>query len=171
MEVLIAQLRTGRLDMVLGGASERDNSPKDLVQHHLMNEVLRLVVSPTHPQALQQPLAWADLMAYPWVLPPRTERVRQSLDLALQRMGVKAPSNQIETVATGLVPGLLSEIQAVACVTGQLARTFESSGLASTLELEINDVLLKLSTFTVAGRVPTPAMDLLKKCVSLAVAD
>ncbi|MGH8785521.1 MAG: LysR substrate-binding domain-containing protein [Cupriavidus necator] len=169
MDVLMGQLRTGRLDIVLGALSERA-AAGDIEQRHLYEEVLRVVVHPRHPLAQCTPLGWSNLAAYPWVVPPRTARLRQSLDVALRRMKADVPANHVESVSTGLVLGLLEAMQAVAIVTGRLARAYEARGLAHILPLEIPGVLLPVSTFTLAGKAPSAAVELFQHCSELAAA-
>ncbi|MGO4327175.1 LysR substrate-binding domain-containing protein [Cupriavidus sp. 2TAF22] len=169
MDILMGQLRTGRLDVVLGALSERA-TPQDVGQHHLYEEVMRVVVGPGHPLATRADVGWRDLADFPWVLPPRTARLRQSLDAALRRMKVESPPHHVESVSAGLVLGLLEEIQAVAVVTGRLARTYEERGLARILPLEIPGVLLSISTFTLLGQAPSPAIEAFQHCAELAVA-
>ncbi|SDD52405.1 DNA-binding transcriptional regulator, LysR family [Cupriavidus sp. YR651] len=169
MDILVGQLRTGRLDVVLGALSERA-TPQDVEQRHLYEEILRVVVGRQHVLAARAQVAWADLKDFPWVLPPRTARLRQSLEVALRRMKVECPPHHVETVSAGLVLGLLEEMQAVAVVTGRLARTYEAHGLAHILPLDIPGVLLPISTFTLSGRATTPAVDVFQHCAELAVA-
>ncbi|WP_367394886.1 LysR substrate-binding domain-containing protein [Cupriavidus sp. Agwp_2] len=169
MDVLMGQLRTGRLDIVLGALSERATAG-DIEQRHLYEEVMRVAVHPEHPLAACATVDWPDLVAYPWVVPPRTARLRQSLDASLRRMKVEVPANHVESVSAGLVLGLLEAMQAVAMMTGRLARTYEARGLAHVLPLEIPGVLLPVSTFTLAGKAPSPAIELFQHCAELAAA-
>jgi DNA-binding transcriptional LysR family regulator len=169
MDVLTGQLRTGRLDIVLGALTDRA-SADDIDQRHLYDEVMRVIVSRRHPYAARRNVQWSDLLAFPWVLPPRTARIRQSLELAFRRMKVESPASHIESVSAGLVLGLLEELQAVAVVTGRLARTYEERELARILPLEIPGVLLPVSTFTLAGKAPSPAIDVFRHCAEQAVA-
>ncbi|WP_373376299.1 LysR substrate-binding domain-containing protein [Cupriavidus nantongensis] len=169
MDVLMGQLRTGRLDIVLGALSERATAA-DIEQRHLYEEVLRVAVHPEHPLAARAKVGWPDLAPYPWVVPPRTARLRQSLDASLRRMKVEVPANHVESVSAGLVLGLLEAMQAVATMTGRLARTYEDRGLAHVLPLEIPGVLLPVSTFTLAGKAPSPAVELFQHCAEQAAA-
>lgn len=169
MDVLIGQLRTGRLDVVLGALAERSVAD-DIVQHHLYEEIMRVVVAPNHPCADRADVTWADLMAFPWVLPPRTARLRQSIEAAFRRMEIDMPTNHVDSVSAGLVIGLLGEIQAVAMVTSRLARVYEERGVARTLSLDLPGVLLPISTFTLADKTPTPAVEVFQQCAGLAVA-
>ncbi|MEC3767827.1 MULTISPECIES: LysR substrate-binding domain-containing protein [Cupriavidus] len=169
MDVLIGQLRTGRLDIVLGALSERATAG-DIEQRHLYEEVLRVAVHPEHPLAASATVDWPDLAPYPWVVPPRTARLRQSLDASLRRMKVEVPANHVESVSAGLVLGLLEAMQAVAMMTGRLARAYAALGLAHVLPLEIPGVLLPVSTFTLAGKAPSPAVELFQQCAEQASA-
>lgn len=169
MDVLMGQLRTGRLDVVLGALADRTLA-EDIEQRHLYDEVMRIIVSPNHPHATRRGVQWTDLARFPWVLPPRTARVRQSLEAAFRHMKVEMPANPVESVSTGLMLGLLDEMQAVAVVTGRLARSYEERGLARILPLEIPGVLLPVSTFTLAGKAPSPAIEVFQHCAELAVA-
>jgi DNA-binding transcriptional LysR family regulator len=169
MDVLMGQLRTGRLDIVLGALSERATAG-DIEQRHLYEEVLRVAVHPEHPLAACATVGWPDLAPYPWVVPPRTARLRQSLDASLRRMKIEVPANHVESVSAGLVLGLLEAMQAVAMMTGRLARAYEARGLAHVLPLEIPDVLLPVSTFTLAGKAPSPAVELFQQCAEQAAA-
>ena len=169
MDVLMGQLRTGRLDIVLGALADR-SAADDIAQRHLYDEVMRVIVSRHHPHAARRHVTWVDLAAFPWVLPPRTARLRQSLEAAFRRMKVAGPVSPVESVSAGLVLGLLDDMQAVAVVTGRLARHYEERGLARILPLEIPGVLLPVSIFTMAGKAPSPAIDVIQHCAEFAVA-
>jgi DNA-binding transcriptional LysR family regulator len=165
METLMAQLRTNRLDVVLGGFSAAHEA-SDIVSHHLCDEVMRVVVAPQHRLTRMAALSWPDLQAHVWVVPPRTARLRGMLESALARHGIELPAHCVESVATGFVLGALMELQAVAFVSSRLARVYARHGLVQTLPLDVPDVMLRLRVLEMQGRTPTRAVELFRQCAS-----
>ena len=77
---LLARLRLGELDLVLGRLSEAEEI-RDLQFEHLYHEPLIAVVRHDHPLLENgQTPDTAALMRYPWVVPPRGTTLREQLE-------------------------------------------------------------------------------------------
>ncbi|VCU68571.1 HTH-type transcriptional regulator GbpR [Pigmentiphaga humi] len=97
IEALLPDLYTRKLDLVVArlGASA---SAADLVRQILCEEPMCVCSAADHPLAGRRKLSWADLGAYPWVMPPQGSPVRIGLDMLFQQHGLR-PASRIESAS------------------------------------------------------------------------
>ncbi|WP_372624136.1 LysR family transcriptional regulator [Falsiroseomonas sp.] len=100
---LKARLRAGELDFVLAavGGSSPDAAP-ELVQKELLSDRYRVVASLAHPLRARTPIGMAELLDFPWILPPSGTYMVERLQLAFRARGLPAPEPAIETDSQAL---------------------------------------------------------------------
>ncbi|MGM0536825.1 MAG: pca operon transcription factor PcaQ [Pseudomonadota bacterium] len=98
---LLARLRRGELDLVVGRMTEA-REIRDLAFEHLYYERLVLVVRAGHPLAGIETLEPQRLGDYPWVLPPPRTTLRQQVDSFCVRHSLRLPGCQLETLSLPL---------------------------------------------------------------------
>ncbi|MCH4563930.1 pca operon transcription factor PcaQ [Halomonas sp. EGI 63088] len=101
---LLSRLRRGELDLVVGRMTEA-REIRDLAFEHLYYERLLLVVRAGHPLAGTRELHAAELVDYPWVLPPPQTTLRQQVDSFCVRHALTLPSRLLETLSLPLSCG------------------------------------------------------------------
>lgn len=94
-EHLVAALRIGETDFLLGPLRGSD-LPHDVVEEHLFDDPLGIIVRADHPLARRKRLATADLSRYPWIAPRKGAPLRSDFDSLFQLADVPAPQRPIE---------------------------------------------------------------------------
>lgn len=117
---LLPQLWEGKLDLVVGRLPTLSPS-SGFDEKVLLDEPLRLVVSPDHPLARRKRINWSDLADYPWVLPPLSAQIRVPVDIALTRHGIDLNRNYIETSSVHLTRDYLYLNQAIGAMANAAA--------------------------------------------------
>ena len=94
-EHLVAALRIGEPDFLI--APLRNSSlPRDVVEQHLFDDPLMIIVRADHPLAKRKRLSTADLSRYPWIAPRNGAPLRSDFDALFKLAGVPAPERPIE---------------------------------------------------------------------------
>lgn len=102
VDQLIADLLQGEIDCIVGAFApdELNNERLDRLQVELLAEDrLCVVASKTHPLARKKKIAWDQLAAQPWILPPRGSLLRRAIVAACLEAGVMAPQACIECLS------------------------------------------------------------------------
>lgn len=94
-EHLVASLRIGETDFLIGPLRSSD-LPHDVVQEHLFDDPLGIVVRADHPLAQRKPLTAADLLRYPWIAPRNGAPLRSDFETLFKLAGVPAPERPLE---------------------------------------------------------------------------
>ncbi|WP_019996153.1 LysR family transcriptional regulator [Aureimonas ureilytica] len=105
-DTLLDLLHAGRLDLVVTSRPADATNP-DLEYLPLMEEPLRIVASPSHPLAGVEALEIADLVPYPWVVPPRPDPDRLRLEALFAGAGLPRPRVSVETTSVVFLSGML----------------------------------------------------------------
>ncbi|AXS40298.1 pca operon transcription factor PcaQ [Breoghania sp. L-A4] len=95
---LLAQLRLGDLDVVVGRLVEPDQMT-GLAFEHIYSEPMTLVVRAGHPLSAAEPFDLAALSRFPASLPPEGTVIRKEVDRFLIANGIRLPSDQVETIS------------------------------------------------------------------------
>ncbi len=105
-DVLKAELRAGRLDLVVAAVPEGEEAP-DLEGRALLDDVYRVIADRNHPLQTATDSTIADLLDYPWILPnPQTYLVRR-LEVLMRAHGLTPPRPMIETDIIDIKLGLM----------------------------------------------------------------
>jgi LysR family pca operon transcriptional activator len=96
--VLLAALRVGELDLVVGRLASPEQMAT-LVFEHLYTEPVRFVVRPGHPLTRESGFALANILDYTVLMPSEDSIIRPLVDRLLIANGVGAIPDRIETVS------------------------------------------------------------------------
>jgi LysR family transcriptional regulator, regulator for genes of the gallate degradation pathway len=94
-EHLISSLRIGETDFLIGPL-HKSNLPQGLVQEHLFDDPLQIVVRAGHPLARRKQLTAADLSRHPWIAPRKGAPLWSDFDALFRRSGVATPERPVE---------------------------------------------------------------------------
>jgi DNA-binding transcriptional LysR family regulator len=103
---LIAQVRTGELDLFVGPSS--DVPEPDMIEEPLFVEQFGLWVRASHPLLRRRGLQLADLADEAWIVPQEERSLRRRLDAELRKAKVSISGPVIETSSLLLVKTLLT---------------------------------------------------------------
>ena len=94
-EHLLAGLRSGEADVLVGAL--RDPSPgSDVVQEHVFDDPLALIVGAHHPLAGRKRLTTAALRRFQWIAPRTGSPLRAHFDALFTSLGMELPSPPLE---------------------------------------------------------------------------
>ncbi|MDT9000093.1 LysR substrate-binding domain-containing protein [Paucibacter sp. APW11] len=133
---LFAELRSGRLDMVIARVPP-DELPTDLESLCLIEQPEVLVISAQHPLAkVRGRVSWETLSEQAWIWHLPHTRSRALQDRRWQQMGLPLPRNVIETGDLILTLNLLRRMPCVTIMPMHVARVAAQFGVAVILPLE-----------------------------------
>ncbi|HEY0687000.1 MAG TPA: LysR family transcriptional regulator [Steroidobacter sp.] len=107
-EHLLAALQSGQADFLIGALRDLRVSA-GIVQEHLFNDPLSIVVRAEHPLARRRRLTASDLTSYPWIAPRATSPLRAHFDALFNDLGVEPPHSFIECNSLGAARAFLME--------------------------------------------------------------
>jgi DNA-binding transcriptional LysR family regulator len=168
-EFLLRQLRTARLDLVVGTVGDAA-TPPDLDCTPLYIDAPAIVCGTRHALAAKRKPGWAAMLGEPWVLPPRTTRVRAAVEALLRQAGAARPRVLAETLSLDLTLELLAQGGALAVLPQHLARRLAMAGQVRILEVETPGLVMAISVFSLAGAPGSTAVDTFKGCLIEAAA-
>jgi len=94
-EHLVASLRIGETDFLIGPLRSSD-LPHDVVQEHLFDDPLGIIVRADHPLARRKRLTAADLLRHPWIAPRKGAPLRADYETLFRLANVPAPERPLE---------------------------------------------------------------------------
>lgn len=107
-ENLLAGLQSGQADVLIGALRESRPTGR-IVQEHLFNDPLSIVVRAGHPLAKKRKLTAADLSNHPWIAPRATSPLRAHFETLFNGLGVEPPRQFIECNSAGAARAFLME--------------------------------------------------------------
>jgi DNA-binding transcriptional LysR family regulator len=164
MDTLLPELRTGKLDLIVG-TLPHNGAGRDLEEKILFEERTTVVAGRAHPLTRRRKLSWADLGNQPWVLPPAGSLLRDPLEEAFRRHGVPIPNNSIESLSVHVIVMYLQITDALACLSREVARHYEDSGLISILPLELPKLVRPVGVTWSRARPLSPSAILMMQCL------
>ncbi|HEX7889672.1 MAG TPA: LysR family transcriptional regulator [Ramlibacter sp.] len=111
---LRSQLRQGKLDLLVGLAVDSD---PELVSHALVEDVVVVAASRSHPVFRRRKLEMANLLDYGWALPSAHIPSRQWLDLAFSARGLPPPDVKLESGSIALLPRMVARTELLTFVS------------------------------------------------------
>jgi DNA-binding transcriptional LysR family regulator len=105
---LLSSLDQGQLDVVIGRTTV-SAQPHAYHYERLADEPLAVACGPQHPLARVRKVALTDLRTSNWIVYPSQMPLRVLLEHELQRAGIDAPVNLIETASTFATVALLRD--------------------------------------------------------------
>jgi DNA-binding transcriptional LysR family regulator len=114
-DVLLADLASGRIDLMVGRLTPRPGDAR-VSQVALHDEPIRLVARVGHPaHALHEP-ALGDLLGFPWVLPVPETALRHELEAIFLRDDLPLPADRVECTSILTLRHLLVETDVIAAL-------------------------------------------------------
>lgn len=164
IDQLLQQLRSGRVDLVVGALIERA-VPAGLTFTPLYNEPLTVVCGVKHPLARAAQPTWPALVSQPWVLPTRNARARAVIEAMWRRMGLPLPEVVAETVSLDLTLELVQHASALALVAQRTARKFVAAGLLATLNAPPPGIVMPIGALRIGDAPLSSALSTLEACL------
>lgn len=93
-EHLLAALLSGEADFLIGAL--RDAAPAGIVQEHLFDDALAVIVRAGHPLATRRRLSARDLTRYPWIAPRAGSPLRTHFDELFTLAGAAPAQRPVE---------------------------------------------------------------------------
>ena len=165
MEMLVAYLRSGRIDVAIGTIPDGAVSA-DIDQIRIYDDELVVVAAPGHPLCDALALTWDDLLAYTWVVPSRSTKTRLLIEETLRRKGFQIPADVIESVSADLTIGLLNGINAIAFLTERRADIYRKRDMARILPVRLPKIVMPVSAFLLKERRLSRGLDVFLGCIA-----
>jgi len=155
-EILVAGLRAGDIDFILGALRPTDPA-SGLHRESLMSEDMVVVARPDHPLASKRGLKLRQLTDASWVLPRNHTPARSILDALFLRMKLKPPVPGVETADLAMIRGLLLRTDMVAVLSAQQLHYERATGQLVILDVALPDTEREIGLTTRAAGEPSPA--------------
>ena len=155
---LLPRLRVGELDLIVGRLEPGYAAP-DLATEALYDEPMCIVAAPGHALLRKRRLAWADLAAQPWVLPPAGASSRVKLNQIFFQHGLNPPVDVIETASFLVTHTFVLQRPALGFVARSVGRHLQAQGLAQVLRMAVPMELPPVGLLTLKARLRTPAAE------------
>lgn len=112
----------GKIDIVIGSIPHEPQREFERVEHHVLyKDRLCIMAGLNHPLLNRPQVRLADVVDYPWIIPPAESLIRREIDRLFAREQLPLPYNLIES---------LSPISNIVLLKDQRSLTFMSQGLA-----------------------------------------
>lgn len=154
-DVLVAGLRSGELDAVLG-RTLTDVRAADL-RFELLLEERFAVVTGVGQRGLRSRRGLATLVDAPWILPPQGVPARQRLDAAFLAAAGRVPRDVIESASILVNQQLLDEGGRYALMPEHVAAHYARRGLVARVACDLPDIYGPLALVTLRERRLLPA--------------
>ena len=169
-ETLVAGLRAGDIDFILGALRDND-AASGLKNERLMSEDMVVLVRRNHPLAGQTGLNIADLRNAQWVLPRSHAPARGLFESQFRRLKIKSPLPTVETADLAVIRGLLLETDMLAALSAQQLYHECESGQLVVLDVALHNTQRDIGLTVRAEGTPSPAARALIDAIRLAVTD
>jgi LysR family transcriptional regulator of gallate degradation len=169
-EALVAGLRAGDIDFILGALRSND-AASGLQNERLMSEDMVVLARRDHPLANVRGLTIANLRNAQWILPRSQAPARGLFEAQFRRAKLKPPMPTVETADLAIIRGLLSETDMVAALSAQQLYYECESGQLTALDIALHNTRRDIGLTVRAEGTPSPAARALIDAIRLAVAD
>lgn len=146
VDTILPALRRGELDLAVGAWPRVADS--DITADTLTHDRVCVVAAPRHPLARKGEVELSDLLDYPWILPPPSQRWRQILEETFLAKGLSPPvpsvtSNSASFIRTVLLDGLSLSYLPLQSLPARAARhstlvALPAEGLSRDVEVTIS---------------------------------
>lgn len=154
-ELLLAALRSGEVDVILGAMRPNDDV-KGLVQEHLFDNRIVVVARTGHPLASAARVGFAALKQARWVLSQRQSPTRELLESFFSEQGEDMPEPVVETGDLALVRGLLLHSDMLAVVSAHQLQYELEAGTLVVIDFPLKTTQRKIGVISRAGALPAP---------------
>jgi len=155
---LIAELRGGTADFLIG-ALRNPLLFKDVVQEHLFDDELAIIVRAGHPLLAQKRVTVRTLAKYSWIGPRRESPLHDQFDTLFRAAGVAAPEPTIECNSLVAARSLLLESDRVMLLSVHQIHYDLKAGLLAALPHPQGRVTRAIALTTRANWRPTQAQN------------
>jgi DNA-binding transcriptional LysR family regulator len=124
---VIEKVRTGEVDFGLGSDT---GAQRDITARLLVTDVFVAVMRPDHALARRQQIAWHEIASIPLIGPPPGNAVREQLDFALAREGIKL-ERRYEVLLPLTILGMVEAGLGIAVMTSAMTRLARALGLVT----------------------------------------
>ena len=162
-------LRRGDLDLVIGRVP--DTNAGAFSFSPIAEEALSIVASPQHPLAGQARVAWAELLAYPWILQPHGSPMREVMEHEFKNQRSPLPRGLIETASILTTTNLIGNSDMLAVMHTEVAERYEAHGLLACLRYTVRQRLSVYGTIAARDRPAGPAATQLMQFLRSATAE
>ncbi|MDP3378734.1 MAG: LysR substrate-binding domain-containing protein, partial [Brevundimonas sp.] len=114
-----------------------------------------------HPLLAKAGLGLADLMDQPWILPRQETSLRRQIDEGFRQMGLRAPTNSVESVSILTNRALVLRADYLAVWPVQLARFEADLGLVRALDIPLPTTQMPIGISTRRDARLSPAAETL----------
>lgn len=160
------QLLEGRVDVLMGSVPPAPLPGSESIRYQVLYEDdLVLVSGPQHPLAARGRVQLAELLAYPWILPPPESIARLRIDRLFLDAGLALPADLIESLSPITTIGLLTDQRSLSLMSGGLAQLFLSARLLVALDLQERCSFGDVGYATSTARVQSIATDAFVRCL------
>ncbi|CAB3782162.1 LysR family transcriptional regulator [Paraburkholderia caffeinilytica] len=169
-EALVAGLRAGDIDFILGALRDNDAS-SGLKNERLMSEDMVILVRRDHALTRARDLTIMDLRDAQWIVPRSNAPARGLFEAQFRRMKVKPPMPTVETADLAVIRGLLLGTDMVAALSGQQLHYEVQSGQLAVLDVPLHNTRRDIGLTMRAVGTPSPAARALIDAIRLSVVD
>jgi len=157
-ESMLASLRRGVADVLVGAL--RDPVPhEDVVQEHLFDDPLAIVVGAQHALAKGGAPSLEQLARYPWIAPRRDSPLRRHFDALMGRLNARAPVAPIECNSLIAARSMLLASERVMLLSEHQIHHELESGVLIALPHPLGAVTRAIGLTVRRGWRPTPVQE------------
>ncbi|WP_250510537.1 LysR family transcriptional regulator [Caballeronia sp. GACF4] len=167
-ETLVAGLRAGDIDFVLGALRQNDAS-SGLTNERFMSEDMVVIGRRGHPLAEIDGLTLKELVSAQWILPRSHAPARGMFEAQFKRWKMKPPMPTVETADLAVIRGLLMNTDMLAAVSAQQLHYECESGQLMVLDIAMQNTKRDIGLTLRAGSTPSPAARALIDAIRLTV--
>ncbi len=169
-ELLVAGLRAGDVDFVLGALREND-AASGLANERLMAEDMVVLARRGHPLAQKTSLSVGDLRNAQWIVSRLHSPARGLFEAQFKRLRLKPPMPTVETADLAVIRGLLMGTDMIAALSAQQLHYEIAAGDLVVLDVPLHNTRREIGLTMRADSVPSPGARALIDAIRLAVAE
>ncbi|WP_144110411.1 LysR family transcriptional regulator [Paraburkholderia sp. BCC1886] len=169
-ETLVAALRAGDIDFILGALRD-DDAASGLRNERLMSEDMVVLARRDHPLTQARNLSIMDLRDAKWILPRSNAPARGLFEAQFKRLKTKPPSATVETADLAVIRGLLLGSDMVAALSAQQLHYEVQSGQLTVLDVPLHNTRREIGLTLRAAATPSPAARALIDAIRLSLVD
>jgi DNA-binding transcriptional LysR family regulator len=158
MDDLLARLREGAIDMVVGRL-DNTGRDRDLMVEDLYDPPMNLVSGTRHRLAKKRDLKWEDAMQSAWILPEFGTPMRGAIENLFSRRRRRPEACLVESSSIQTNIGLLNSSELLWVLSNDIATYFQKLGLIQVLALPATPGPSPFIVAYLRGRALSPAAE------------